>query len=203
MNGCQNLCYKIALWTPVNSSEMNRVKVGFTHSTSSMGTVQVPNKDRVTGGFSPLSWRAVLSVPRPSLEVERRWPPSAEAGSGHPCPARCGWCDGTEGWGGEGLGLHSWPPGAEPSTVTGGALWVGQAAVRTALKSLFLQTPQFDRTWFSQRVLVFQLTDLCHPHGAWKAPGHFCTGVVGAGSPCVVKGPMSTQASAYILEKFA
>ena len=103
MNGCQNLCYKIALWTPVNSSEMNRVKVGFTHSTSSMGTVQVPNTDRVTGGFSPLSWRAVLSVPRPSLEVERRWPPSAEAGSGHPCPARCGWCDGTEGWGGEGV----------------------------------------------------------------------------------------------------
>ena len=167
MNDCQNLCYKTALWTPVNSSEMNRVKVGFTHSTSSMGTVQVPNKDRVTGGFSPLSWRAALSMPRPSL-VERRWPRSAEAGSGRPCPACCGWGDGTEGWGGEGLRLHSWPPGAEPPTVTGGALWVGQAAVRTALKSLFLQPPPpppFDCTWFSQRVLAFQLTDLCHPHG--------------------------------------
>ena len=28
------------------------LKVGFTHSTSSMGTVQVPNKERVAGGFS-------------------------------------------------------------------------------------------------------------------------------------------------------
>lgn len=69
-------------------------------------------------------------------------PWSAEAGSGRPCPACCGWGDGSEQWGGEGLGPHSWLPGAEPPMVPGGALWVGQAAIRTALKSRFCKPPR-------------------------------------------------------------
>lgn len=91
--------------------------------------------------FPPLSWRAVLSAPRPSLEVERRWPLVCRSWlwATLPCLLRMGWRKrAVRGWGSRAALMTPW---SRTTNGPGGALWVGQAAVRTALKSRFCKPP--------------------------------------------------------------
>lgn len=130
-------------------------------------------------------------------------PWSAEAGSGRPCPACCGWGDGSEQWGGEGLGPHSWPPGAEPPMAPEGHSGLARLLSEQPSSLVSANHPIWLYMILTASAFAFQLTHPRHPHGAWRAPGRFCNGVVAAGSLLVEKGPMSHLGFAYILEKFA